>query len=434
MNSLLEYSDFKKDLKEIDSSEIMERIQNNEPINYSYVSILGNLDYKTIDKPIGQKLSINNSIIDGSVNFGGAIFKEAVDFNNTIFKKRVHFGGSRFENGAYFQDAKFLGEAYFRNSQFLESAFFVRNQFNIARFDFAQFDGKTFFKDTKFKEIAYFPGTQFNGVSYFNNAQFMRGSFFKDSYFDQNVQFSDAQFGGYANFGDTQFVSNANFERSIFNKRADFAIAQFDKNALFEGAKFLGTAYFPYARFGNDALFYDSSINERINLSKAKFDRFYIEWIEIKDKLEYDGATYLAFEKSYNDMEMFDYADQCYYEYRKKSQELKPWSWSKFVDIIAWRSCGYGKKPSYTLAWFVILILGFGLVFWRWNDITSESNFYGDKISLKDALYFSLMTFIGAYSGFKVIGRSKYLVSIERVFGWLLLALFLVTLAGLMIR
>jgi hypothetical protein len=426
-NSLPERYKFENGLRDINSSEIMNKIMNNEPINYSYVNISGDLDYKSIDRPIKQRINIVNSKINDNVYFGAATFEDVVYFSNITFRNNIYFGGTRFEREAYFLDTIFLDEAYFRDAKFIRNAFFVRDRFDTTKFDFAEFEGNAYFQNANFEKMASFTGVQFNGDSFFNNVQFIDMSYFKDASFSHNTQFDESKFYQYAYFGNTQFAANAYFERSIFEKQADFTRAQFDKNAFFEGTKFLGNTYFTFAKFGGDALFYDATINKNINLSKTKFDRIYIDWNYIKNNLDYDGAAYLALRKSYNDLDMFDSADQCYYEYREKSRILKPWGWSKLVDTVAWLSCGYGKKPGYTLAWFLIVIVGFGLIFWNRKGIAPESR-------LKDAFYFSLMNFIGASTDVKAIGSYKYLVSIERILGWLFLALFLVTLGAVMIR
>ncbi|MDD5767957.1 MAG: hypothetical protein PHW55_05115, partial [Methanothrix sp.] len=166
-------------------------------------------------------------------------------------------------------------------------------------------------------------------------------------------------------------------------------------------------------------------------------------------------------------------------------QERKNIGWSKAIDYLAWLSYGYGVRPDYTLAWSLSIVLLFGVVFHlgkgllqyerpdakpenlgegsevdkidlqgRIKDVASshqgetQEEFDGEtpqdfgnipSISeyptLGEAMYFSSLVFIAqAPADYLALGRYKYLVIIEGVLGWLMLALFLVALGNLMIR
>jgi hypothetical protein len=57
------------------------------------------------------------------------------------------------------------------------------------------------------------------------------------------------------------------------------------------------------------------------------------------------------------------------------------------------------------------------------------------QISLKDALYFSSMQFLGRTpQSLAVLGAYQYITVVETLLGWLLMALFLVTLSKVMLR
>ena len=65
------------------------------------------------------------------------------------------------------------------------------------------------------------------------------------------------------------------------------------------------------------------------------------------------------------------------------------------------------------------------------KEIVGEDN----QVSFGDALYFSMVTFTTVgFGDWYPVGRCRVLVMIEGLVGWLTLALFLVTLANVMIR
>ncbi|KAF5434331.1 Ion channel [Candidatus Methanophagaceae archaeon] len=107
------------------------------------------------------------------------------------------------------------------------------------------------------------------------------------------------------------------------------------------------------------------------------------------------------------------------------------------MDVVAGLSCGYGVKPERPLIWGFILIIVFALVYKLGNGIRRlKLKENGDsRVSFWDAFYFSVVTFTTVgYGDWYPEDRYRKFVMIEGVLGWLLLALFLVTLANVMIR
>ncbi len=138
-------------------------------------------------------------------------------------------------------------------------------------------------------------------------------------------------------------------------------------------------------------------------------------------------------------MEQFNDADDTTYQYRRQSQANKEWSFSKLGDIFIWLSCGYGVKPWRTAAWAVAIVLIFTpFYFWRGGIKRLKENNEDEKqdMSLYDAFYFSMTTFTTlGYGDLYPADRYRMVaVMIEGLLGWLILALFLVTLANVMIR
>ena len=136
--------------------------------------------------------------------------------------------------------------------------------------------------------------------------------------------------------------------------------------------------------------------------------------------------------------------DECYYQYRTLEQTNKEFGWSKAIDVLAWLSCGYGVRPGYAVIWSLLTILVFALIFWIGNGIRRsakplqgpmEKDSVPEKATFRNALFFSTMIFLSQGPiDFLPVGRNRYLVVIEGILGWLMLALFLVTLGKVMIR
>ncbi len=165
---------------------------------------------------------------------------------------------------------------------------------------------------------------------------------------------------------------------------------------------------------------------------------------KIQNHVAWQPGAYLALVENYRRLGWSKDQDDCYYQYRRLDQAGKSWGWSKIIDILAGISCGYGVRPGYAVIWSLITILAFGLVFWKGNDIRrsskplnepAEENGLPETTTFRNALFFSTMIFLSQGPiDFLPIGRHRYYVILEGIFGWLLLALFLVTLGRVMIR
>jgi hypothetical protein len=106
---------------------------------------------------------------------------------------------------------------------------------------------------------------------------------------------------------------------------------------------------------------------------------------------------------------------------------------------LAWISCGYGVRPSHTILLSFAIILLFAGIFWAGSALEFESMNLQEhqtvQISLKDTLYFSSMQFLGRTpQSLAVLGAYQYITVVETLLGWLLMALFLVTLSKVMLR
>lgn len=471
----------------VPAQEILDLIAANEPVYYDGVLISGDLDISSLPAAkIPESLILVNCTVPNA-SFAGAIFaKDAVfwgtAFGNASFEKSSFLGRADFSNasigpasfsGCTFSQPAFFNGAIFKdNVSFEDAAFGLDAFFNAARFlgradfNYSHFDSYSYFAATEFEGDALFSDVDFTGAVDFSAASFSREANFIRSRLSEPY-FGSATFSGPAQFGLARFSGLSSFSGALFADEAGFGLARFSDAAYFSGAvfqdlalfgltKFEDIVTFQEANFGADLNFKGGSISalllekaeladgSRIILNDTDISRFRARWDEIEDHVAWEPGAYLALVENYRRLGWSKDEDDCYYQYRRLNQAGKDWSWSKIIDILAWLSCGYGVRPGYALAWSLITILCFGLVFWKGDGIRrssrplsgpAEEESLPERATLRNALFFSTMVFLSQGPiDFLPVGRHRYYVILEGITGWLLLALFLVTLGRVMIR
>lgn len=288
---------------------------------------------------------------------------------------------------------------------------------SIIKIEYSVIKGDVFFDRSNFSKLVDFDGTVFTKAANFSDSQFC-----------EDAGFSEAQFEGEANFSRAEFRTEANFSRVKFNGDAEFGSANFHKNLNLASAKI-------YTMHLSDALFEHGS---SIYMKDLDFNRVVVRWDTIKDHLPYNGSVYLALTKNFRNLEQFEDEDDCYYRYRKEKQARATSTFPKLLDRLAWISCGYGVRPSHTVLLSIAIIVLFTGIFWSGNALNFDNAaLQGQQVSssLKNAFYFSTMEFLGrSPQNLVVDGAYEYLTVIETLVGWLLMALFLVTLSKTMLR
>jgi uncharacterized protein YjbI with pentapeptide repeats len=439
--------------------------------------------------------SFSGSQFNEDVDFCGAQFNGGADFRFAQFNGAIEFSDAQFSGYAYFWRARFrsvdfVGTRFrsvsFKEAQFSEDIYFTG----------AQFIGNAYFMEAKFSGDANFRWTQFNGVANFMKSQFSGDANFSETQFGGYAGFVGSQFSENANFIGTEFVGYTNFVGSQFGGDADFSEAEFNKKTNFESALFEKKIALDDSKIYNMNLCAQFDEESTISLKHSNFHRLEVHWEDIKDKFdEYHGSTYLALVKNYNELEWLKDADQCYYDYRKMAQlGKKEWyqtdsndsidkiidklialcvgiyshleivvedfiwlsqrypfnkfyrfNWSKLADHISWISCGYGVKVERLILWIFGSIFIFASLYRFFNGIAkvdstgvvlvNNVNHVTNTASLIDCLYFSAMALTGQMpEGLHAFGICMYVATIERLFGYLVLALFVVVLARKLIR
>ena len=471
----------------IPAQEILDKIAANEPVYYDSAHISGDLDLSALPgAQVQETLAlVNCTILNAS--FSGVTFAQDVafwgtSFENASFEKATFLGRADFSNatfgpasfsGCTFRQPAFFNGGLFKNdASFEDAAFGLDAFFNAARFrgsadfNYSNFDSYSYFEATEFDGEALFSDVSFSGAVDFSAANFSRRAnfirsrltepYFGYAIFSGPAQFGLARFSGLSSFGDALFADEAGFALARFSDAAYFSGAIFQDLALFGLTKFEDIVTFQEAKFQGDLNFRGGSISallfekaeladgSRIILNDTDINRFRARWDDIEDHVAWEPGAYLALVENYRRLGWSGDEDDCYYQYRRLDQAGKNWGWSKIIDILAWLSCGYGVRPSFSVAWSLFTILCFGLVFWKGDGIRrssrplngpAEEDSIPERVTLRNALFFSTMVFLSQGPiDFLPVGRHRYYVILEGITGWLLLALFLVTLGRIMIR
>jgi len=471
----------------VPAQEILAKITNNEPVYYDGVQISGHLDLSSLPEArVSESLALVNCTVPNATFDGITFAQDAVfwgtAFNNSGFEKATFLGRSDFSNatfdqadfsGCTFSQPAFFNGAIFKdNASFEDAAFGLDAFFNAARFggsscfNYSHFDSYSYFaaaqfsRDALFSDMEFSEASDFSAATFSGQANFIRSRlvepYFGDVLFSGPAQFGLVNFDGLSGFGGAVFADEAGFGLARFSHAADFSSAVFRDLALFGLTRFEDIVAFQEARFEGDLNFKGATISAllfekaeldketRIILNDTDISRFRARWDEIEDHVAWEPGAYLALVENYRRLGWSKDEDNCYYHYRKLDQAGKNWGWSKAIDILAWLSCGYGVRPGYALAWSLFTILCFGLVFWKGDGIRrsskplsgpAEEDSFPERVTLRNALFFSTMVFLSQGPiDFLPMGRHRYYVILEGITGWLLLALFLVTLGRVMIR
>lgn len=462
-------------LKKISAEDVMV-MANNSSVAYDRVFIMGDF---SVESDKYYSLQITNSVFANNVSCKGMTFFGNVNFENTTFSKDAIFNGSRFMLEANFNSSRFDGIASFNQSRFPDGvtfdfadfgglADFANIQFDAfstfynatfrkqALFSFSEFDGSyANFETAQFLGDVDFAGCQFNTYSTFAGSRLEKSADFHATRYSNGGNFIGAQFLGYANFARSHFVEDSFFNQVWFNDGASFLNAKFDgpaslndskfcKNANFDNAQFLASTDMSSSVFKGDIKMNNTKIirmviegsnfaaASRLYLANADISRLMVDWSEIQGIISYDNSAYLALIKNYKDLGRSNDANDCYYEYRYLNQAHKPIGFSRFLDAVAWLSCGYGVRPHYALFCGAVVILLFSLIYMTGRGVEGFSNIHGFEL-MASSLYYSTIAFTANSKGLPLKGHYKYLGIAEGIIGWLLMALFLVTLGKLII-
>jgi uncharacterized protein YjbI with pentapeptide repeats len=403
-----------EEFRVVQANEIVLKVENGLPINYSHIKINGNLD-------LSANNTVNERHIYTPIKITDSILSGYIYLNNTIFNSSIDFYSVRFIGPAAFVGTHFNGPTNFDNSQFNNNAVFAGSIFN----------GPTSFLYTKFAKSANFLGANFRG----------------------ETEFIYSVFYGISNFKTAVFADMVYFDGVLFNRSVSFREAKFDR-ASFYGTQFKEDVDFDSAKFNEFGDFSLAKFEKKIYFNHVNFARILINWENIKDKFISDGPTYFAMIKNFKDIEQYVDADSCYYQYRDIKRKSEPMGNSKILDYMAWLSCGYGVRWLNTIITAIMILMLFGVYYESYyviglirNYIFSKNikvvDYYDIKIKLLNSFYFSIVMLLSLPSEWfpsgkdefsKLLRRHMFSAVLERLIGWGLMLLLIGTLSRLMIR
>jgi hypothetical protein len=425
------------DASEVNSSEIIKKIQTGMPVTYDNVVIRGDLNLSDLDLPrshvertlpdiasglseeatlINSPIRINNSRFEGDLNFNNIIFNNSINFVKSQFIKDFFIRGSEFREYANFEGSKFSGTSQFRNSWFRKDVSFSN----------AAFSGLVNFSDSRFAGDVAFVRVDFQDFTTFFNSRFEGDVHFDSSLFDEDFLFTStnlgySRFGKYTDFSDVTFNGDALFDKINFANDADFRDAEFNKFLSLESSLFDG-----------DALFQNATFRDGISLKRTKYNRLFISFDSIKNGLVFDPASYQLLIKNFNDLGFFIDADNCYFQFMKKQLKYRDPINSPILfifDLASYLFYGYGVRVSYPTAWSVLTVALFG-IYWR-------------KKGVKEPLRFSILLFLSGSKFFIEAPKRpsehngsllKDMFLMEKILGAIFSVLFFLTISKMLVR
>ena len=241
--------------------------------------------------------------------------------------------------------------------------------------------------------------------------------------FNDTADFMSAKFDGPSFFNDTIFHGNALFDSAQFLGPSDFTDVEFDKDLAMNSTK-ISTMVLDGSTF---------SAGSRLFLGKADINRLMVEWSQIENILVYDTSAYLSLVKNYRDMGTSD-ADDCYYQFRKRTQDLRTFGWAKLLDMLANITCGYGVRADRPVICSLFLILLCSSILWFGKGLRIPSD-KERRTAYYDSIYYCLAIFFTIpLPDLKPAGRYRYVPVFLRAISWTLFALLIATLGKVMIK
>lgn len=408
-----------------------------------------------------------------NVNFVGTGYSKYANFYEANFNNSTYFSGAIFYNNSNFSKANFKFVSFYGANFNKVSNFQEANFSDITNFSRVSFFDSVYFYETNFTNFVDFSNAYFNKSASFSNANFEKNAYFFDTSFNKIVNFKEANFTNYANFSEANFGNEAYFVSASYGRYTDFSSATFGDNTYFGWAKFNNLADFSLSTFDNEANFYDANFNNSILFYWTKFNESAgFEGPKTPEHIKATGDNVHTFIKYYNDMGLYQYADEVYYNYRIDRLKQKQWyDFSFLTDIIIWTLCGFGVKPENAFISGMIIIFIFSLAYTnpirltlnrckkipvvlslnlslekRNNKIFPFKLFLKDpgilkssdesqKASASDIFYFSVCTFTFISQG-NLYPRDNFrkLVIFEGILSWIILGIFMATLTKIMIR
>ena len=227
----------------ISASDIIAKINRNEPILYQNTTITGDLDLTGLAnrKEIHEGNWASNanqflSVVNVPISFKNCTFtgkvlayrtdesdeRRLVKMNNTVYN-------ADFAEAVTLENCTFEKDAAFKYSVFRQRAIITGNTFrHESLFKYSKFRSAADFNGSTFQDYADFKYTQFDESSTFEKVVFERYADFKYTKFNERTDFRQARFSNTADFKYTHFPRGTTFDNVRFNGPTDFKYTTLD--------------------------------------------------------------------------------------------------------------------------------------------------------------------------------------------------------------
>jgi len=444
---------------------------------------------KTLDFRLTSFLNISdftNANFSGDADFWGANFSGDADFWGADFGGYTKFAGAKFGGDADFEDADFYDDTNFKYVVFGGDAYFKDADFYAnADFRTANFSGNASFFSADFYANADFQTAKFGGDADFKHMDFRRDIFFDNQVYIKLIK----------DFRDNALFDDANNIYYQYRKRESQAsLANFFMwascgygvrpwYAVVWGVTIIFMCALVYWLKGGIRQSKENCEDDEQDAPLC--DAFYFIMVAVTTvgfmylsrdcgwELQYAiilaVAMILIYIQSQYKLRFFCWQNQTDTTYKQGRKSLLTLYFRCLKKLNMWlrgvcrlenngdkkdtpfcdafyfimvavttvgfmylsRDCGWKLQDTRILTGAIILI--FILIYIR--KCRLESNIDKKDASFCDAFYYSVTTFTTlSYGDWYPKNYYRILASIEGLLGWLILALFLVTLANVMIR
>ena len=221
------------------------------------------------------------------------------------------------------------------------------------------------------------------------------------------------------------------FKKECLERATNFKNSRFKREVRFNRSQFNKNLAFVRSQFDNPVNFGESLFNGKLFFLKINFENIYFDWRSIEQICrKFDDKIYLSLIETYKARGFFEWADECYYQFRKESRNRLTTRWRKLADFILMASYGYGVKPKRTIFGFIAVLLAFSFIY---------AILFSNDFTISGALNKSLLTLL---SGTKIIEVNEYhatgllfwMSTLERILGSIFFFLFLVSVGRTIVR
>jgi len=188
---------------------------------------------------------------------------------------------------------------------------------------------------------------------------------------------------------------------------------------------------FVRSQFDNPVNFGESLFNGKLIFRKIIFENIYFDWRSIEQICrKFDDKIYLSLIETYKARGFFEWADKCYYQFRKESRNRLTTRFRKLADLILMASYGYGVKPKRPILGFMIIFIAFSIIYTilSANDLTIFGAFNKSLLILLSG------TKIIEVNEYHATGLLFWISTLERILGSIFFFLFLVSVGRTIVR